>query len=252
MTEFPICKPGLVSAARNGSAIVLTLTRTAQANALSPDLIDALAHTLDFLEDDPSETLIFVGEGKGFCSGFDLSTLDNETDATLLARFVQIEVLLQRIASYSKRTACLAHGFAYGAGADILIACDHRVATPDCRLAFPGRRFGIVLGTARLGTRLGSLAALNAITSDKPLSALSLEGAIQIATIDEWTSVYRQLAEPLACDAKTRADLLRCVRPQSNDESDLVALVRSASRPGLHQRLIDYRNATRRRTAKPS
>lgn len=234
----------------NGDICRLTLNRPERGNALASDMVEALLDALDAAEPEPCGTLLFEGAGKGFCGGFDLGGLERETDASLLARFVRIEMMLQRIATFPKRTVVYAQGFAFGAGADLLAACDIRLAAPDCLVSFPGARFGIVLGTQRLSTRLGAEAARALIEAPGPVRAAEagqlLSGLVAPA---DWPDFQSQTLAPTGVDTATRTALLPRLRPVMNADADLAALVRSAARPGLAARLVIYA-ATRRAAGK--
>lgn len=76
----------------------LILNRPRQGNALDVALVFALELALDEAQACGAELLTISGAGKHFCTGFDLSNLEAETDDSLLARFTRIELLLQRLA----------------------------------------------------------------------------------------------------------------------------------------------------------
>ena len=84
--------PGLI-AAQDADLLTLTLDRPGNANALSPDLVEALIETLAAARD--VRLCVLRGEGKHFCAGFDLSDLEDLSDGDLLWRFLRIETLLQ-------------------------------------------------------------------------------------------------------------------------------------------------------------
>ena len=97
---------------------------------------------------------------KNFSAGFDFSsTAETATEGELLRRFVRIEQLLQAIWHAPFATMALAHGLNFGAGADLFVACDVRVAAPGTTFRMPGLRFGLQLGTRRLAQRIGNDAA---------------------------------------------------------------------------------------------
>ncbi len=52
-------------------------------------------------------------------------------------------------------TIAVVRGAAFGAGADLVASCDYRLGTPASRFAFPGNRFGVVLGTRQLASVVG-------------------------------------------------------------------------------------------------
>ena len=45
------------------------------------------------------------------------------------------------------RTICIASGRTWGAGANLLVACDERLAVDGASFRFPGPAFGVVLGS---------------------------------------------------------------------------------------------------------
>src|ERR1700753_3516017 len=123
--------------ASTGDCITLTLNRPQQHNALDAVLVEALHEALDGIDSGSIKMLVLRGAGPSFCSGFDVSNLEAETDGSLLLRFVRIEQLLQRIFRLPLQTVAQAHGRTFGAGADLFCACEHRFATPDATFRFP-------------------------------------------------------------------------------------------------------------------
>ena len=240
----------------------LTLSRSNRGNALSAELIDALLLAMEQACADPSvHTLAFLGDGKHFCTGFDLSDLATQTEGDLLLRFVRVEALLDAVWRAPVRTVALASGRTWGAGADLFAACDLRLLTEDATFRFPGAGFGLVLGTRRLAERVGADHARAWVSDGR--------------TIDAPTALARGLAHtltdplPLAPEAREAAVLERCGVAPAVDrvtlaalrmagrsgggpggdalaDTDLAALVRSAARPGLKDRIIAYRERSTR------
>ena len=78
-----------------GRVVELRLARSQAGNAFDSQIVEDLLHELDRIDAHACDTIVFRGEGKGFCGGLDLSEMETETDATFLARLVRIELLLQ-------------------------------------------------------------------------------------------------------------------------------------------------------------
>lgn len=233
-----------VTLTREGEAAVLTIDRGGRGNALDAALVEALHDALDAADGAPA--LIVTARGKGFCGGFDLGGLEAETDATLLHRFVRIEMLLQRLARFPAPTTALAHGFAFGAGADIFAACDRRIAAPGCRFSFPGARFGIVLGTARLSARAGAETARRLLESPGAVPAEQAQGLVtEIVPDADWPALRAELARAHPADPSVRGEILARSRPPEDFDAALAALTRSAARSGLAERLRAYAAAAR-------
>ena len=226
-----------------GRVLELTLNRPGAGNAFDDSLVEGLIAALDSIDGDACDTVVFRGNGKGFCGGLNLSGLVDETDASLLWRFVRIELLLQKVASLPQDTVALAHRFAFGAGADLFMACNRRIAAPGTKFSFPGVRFGIVLGTRRLAHRLGPEAArrMLAATAPIPLETAQEVGMVQETVPDEnWPALVTAVA---TASSSLDARMARLVAERFNpgkDDADMAALVPSAAEPGLKDRIAAY------------
>ncbi|MFF5989418.1 enoyl-CoA hydratase/isomerase family protein [Prauserella flavalba] len=232
---------------RDGRSLTLTLNRPAKRNALSEALVEALIEAVRSAYDTPTDLVTFRGEGRTFSAGFDFGGLSETCDGELLRRFVRIEQLLQLIHSAPFDTLALVHGRVFGAAADLLCACDHRVGTAQSTFRLPGLAFGIVLGTRRLADRVGQAAARR-IQGDG--STLDAENARNLGLLTEivepgdWDKRQaRAVEEAGRIGAEARAAFHRALTPDHAD-ADLADLVRSASVPGLRQRIERFREGT--------
>lgn len=244
----------------------ITLERPSRGNSLSAELVETLlAHLTQCVTNPLIHTVVFAGAGRHFCTGFDLNGLEQSTDAELVHRLIRIETLLDAVWRAPVRTVAIAQGRVLGAGADLWVACDQRVLAPDATVRFPGAGFGIVLGTRRLGLRVGAERALQWTSSGTSIdSTLALQSGLAtwvVATTapapapqelapEGETHGWRlsQLAPPLNADRATYAALKAASRGGDSigisaaSDRDLAALVRSAARPGLKTRLLAYRD----------
>lgn len=226
-----------LQARREAGTLTLELARPERGNALGEALVEALlAQVRAALADDTVHTLVLRGQGRHFCTGLDLSDLQDATDAQWLHRLVRIETLLATIWTAPKRTVAIAHGRAWGAGADLFAACELRLAQPGTTFRFPGARFGIVLGTRRLAARIGEVRARRLVTEGGELDAAQ---ALQWGLADG--DGDGALPEPVV-DAATAAAIRAATRAgeEAALAADLAALVRSAAEPGLRARIAAY------------
>ena len=215
---------------------LLRMQRPERGNALGPMLVeDLISAASEAFANAAVHTLVLQGEGRHFCTGFDLSDLATLSDADLLLRLVRIETLLAMLWHAPIRTVAQAKGRTWGAGADLLVACEQRLVGSDTTLRFPGAQFGLVLGTRRLAERIGVDAA----------RALVLEGGEFDATQALALGLASRITDSLAlAPLRTSGDTGRAVRAASRSDlrdADLAALVRSAAVPGLQQRIAQYR-----------
>jgi enoyl-CoA hydratase/carnithine racemase len=233
----------LVTADRAGGVLTLTLRRPERGNALGADLVRALSAGVALADDPEVRLLVLRGEGRALCTGFDVGGIEAETDAGLLARFVDIELLLQAVRHAPVPSIALGHGRMFGAGADLFAACTWRIADPAARFAFPGARFGLVLGTRRLAAIVGEARALALTARGQGLdaeAALACNLATALLPQPEWDEAVAQAAAEVAkVDRATALALATAARPDTRD-ADLAALVRSAAAPGLRDRIAAY------------
>jgi len=223
----------------------LTLNRPERANALNAELVEALLDALSVAAGNGTRTLVLRAEGPNFCAGFDLSGNENETDAALGVRFIRIEQMLQTLAGAPFLTIACVQGAAFGAGADIVVACDRRFALPAARFRFPGYGFGVALGTRRLAAITGAAVAQDLLASGRTMpsgEALTCQLLTCVLDAKAMTADTDRLADSLAAlDPIAAVTLVTYARqPKSDQDADLAMLVRSIARPGLKARLRAY------------
>ena len=222
----------------------LTLNRPAKGNALSAAMVHELDAAFDEAIAEGARLIIIEGVGRHLCTGFDLSTLSEETDADLLLRFINLETLLRKVFDAPAVTLAIGQGRVFGAGADLFAACDHRIAPHGASFSFPGSAFGIVLGTARLAERIGRDRARQLLLAGETVAAeraLSDRLVTQVLSNDDLPAALDDIAGAAKrLDATTVASLYRAT-DRGNADAELAALCRSASRPGLKARIVAYR-----------
>lgn len=240
---------------RDGSCWTLAIDRPQAANALSADVVELLLAAVREAPTAGAEVLVLRGLGRNFSAGFDFSGIEQESDASLLRRFVRIEQLLQAVAGSRCLTIGLAHGASFGAGVDLLAACRWRVGDPAATFRMPGLAFCIVLGTRRFAATVGRERALAILEGAQAFDASAAHGMGFLRSVtaqDQWESVIRDGVETAArLPAASRAALAAALEP-GLDEASLADLILSAAEPGLQQRMLTYRiaqQASRQRLA---
>lgn len=237
---------------KDGALTRLVLQRPDVGNSLSNALVVDLSAAVDAGHADGTRMLVIEGSGANFCTGFDLSQLDSETDDSLLARFVRIELLLQKIHQAPFVTVALARGRATGAGADLFAACEQRWIVDSAKYSFPGAAFGIVLGTSRLSGLVGFARAREwvrtgaMVDADSALQAGLANRIIANGDLDAALASLEAAAQRL--DAATLAAIHGAsLKTQAADSAaDLYRLAVSAAQPGLRERIIQFRAASKR------
>jgi len=236
--------PGL-QVVRDAHVLQLTLDRPEKANALDASLVELLLAQVTAAADDGTRLLVLRANGRHFCAGFDFTGFESHSDGDLLLRFVRIEQLLQAVYAAPFATLALAKGRVLGAGADLFAACSTRIAAPGASFAFPGARFGLVLGTRRLAQRIGADAARRIVAGGQTVGeseAHRLGLVEEIAAAEAWSERIATLAQrSLLLDERTQATLHRLTAADTR-EADMAELVASAARPDLKARIRAYRS----------
>jgi 2-(1,2-epoxy-1,2-dihydrophenyl)acetyl-CoA isomerase len=119
---------------REGPVATLIMNRPQTKNALDPELVQALAAGLAEVVADPSvRAVVLTGAGDAFCSGADLRGALGDLDlgADLGPRIMQFHALIRAIVHAPKPFIAALRGPAVGFGADLALACDLRVLSPD-------------------------------------------------------------------------------------------------------------------------
>lgn len=132
--------------------VVLTLDDPDRRNAMSAEMTDAWAATIDELAGDASVRVVVVtGEGSAFCSGGITSWIAGEPDAEvdrLRSRMIAFYRAWLSIRKLEIPTIAAVNGPAVGAGLCLALACDLRYAASTATLGAPFVKLGINPGMA--------------------------------------------------------------------------------------------------------
>ncbi|HWS47296.1 MAG TPA: enoyl-CoA hydratase-related protein [Acidimicrobiia bacterium] len=126
-----------------------TIDRQERRNALNAELCDELRARLE--RDTGLRAFVITGAGSAFCSGADLVTrFAADGDAPTDTFRPAFERVLDAIVAFPAPVIAAVNGPAIGAGMQLAVACDLRVAALGARLAIPGGRLGIHLSARNI------------------------------------------------------------------------------------------------------
>lgn len=129
----------------NGNIAVVRLCRPSKRNALSDGLILTIR---DIFENLPKEVRAAVihGEGEHFCSGLDLSELQDRDAGEGVQHSRMWHAALDRVQFGSVPVVAALHGAVVGGGLELACACHIRVADDSTFFALPEGTRGIFVG----------------------------------------------------------------------------------------------------------
>jgi enoyl-CoA hydratase len=115
---------------RHGRVAVITVSDPARRNAMALDLAEDLVAALAEAEaDDGVGAVVIAGQEPGFCAGADLSQLGASKEDGLR----RIYAGFLAVADCTLPTIAAVNGAAVGAGMNLALACDVRIAGPRAR-----------------------------------------------------------------------------------------------------------------------
>ena len=195
-----------VEAEREGDVVVLTLNRPERLNAVHLAMRDELWTYLCLLRDDPSvRVAILRGTGdRAFSAGADITDFGT-TASVLEARDARVgRDLWGVMASLEIPLIAAIQGFAYGAGLEMSLYCDLRIADETAQFALPEVTLGYIPsagGTQTIGRHLPQSDAMRLVTTGEPMDAQWAyeRGLVQrVVPPGELMTTARALAERLA------------------------------------------------------
>jgi enoyl-CoA hydratase/carnithine racemase len=240
--DASLLERGGVSLAVEGERATVTLNRPESLNAQRPSTWDALAAIGAGL--DPAVRVVVLrGAGRAFSAGLDRGMLSpggiageagfQEITAGSDAEGAAVIENMQRgftwLADPARVTIAAVHGHAIGAGFQLALACDIRIATEDVRFRMAEPSLGLVpdlTGTLHLVRAVGYSRAVEIVLTARQVGA---EEALRIGLVNTVvpgdqldvavdTLVAGLLAVPAGAAAESLALLARAADPTTLDE----------------------------------
>jgi enoyl-CoA hydratase/carnithine racemase len=132
------------------------MNRPEKLNALDPAQWEALAEAIDVLKTKADlRVVVLSGEGKAFCAGLDLMSMQGDRDAGVSSAGGGLSLRTKGITNNAQYVAwgwrelpvpviAAVHGVAFGAGSQIMAGADIRIIHPETRVAIMEMKWGLV------------------------------------------------------------------------------------------------------------
>lgn len=222
VTEF---SAGAVLLERDGGVARIRLNTPEKRNALSDAVTSGLIDALREIEGSDARCVVVEGEGPAFCAGGDIEAMveryerDAPADEVVRRVIQQVGRCIQRLVECPLPTIAKVDGPAFGAGANVAIACDIQLLSENAKLGFGFRQVGLAVdsGTSYLLPRLvGENVAKELVFTGELLGAeeaadLGLANHVYAAeTFEEEAEAFvSQVAEGPTVALRTSKRLLR-------------------------------------------
>ncbi|MDF1856240.1 crotonase/enoyl-CoA hydratase family protein [Pseudooceanicola sp.] len=133
----------------------VTLTRGDKMNAVDPEMKSAVVEAGESLLDrDDVRVVVLSGEGRAFCAGLDVSSFGEMSKGSIdpvrrmMVRTHGLSNISQRFSTVWRDlpmpVIAAVHGVAYGAGCQLALGADIRIAAPDARLSIMEMKWGLI------------------------------------------------------------------------------------------------------------
>lgn len=211
-------EPVLISVER--CVATLTMNRPASLNALDEGLRSGLVEKLDHVSRDPSvRVVVLTGAGRGFCAGGDIKKMvelkKNHHSVAFRAFLEGGSELVRGIRSLPKPVVACVNGPAAGAGMNLALACDLRIASDQATFAEAFVRIGLHPdwgGTFFLPRMVGTGRALEMFFLGETISAAEagrLGLVNQVVPHGQLNEETRKLAERLVAAPALPVSLMK-------------------------------------------
>ncbi|MFT6677018.1 MAG: enoyl-CoA hydratase/carnithine racemase [Sulfitobacter sp.] len=178
------------------------LSRADKMNAVDQDMIDGIIAAGTEIAASNARVVVLSGEGKAFCAGIDISGLSGmigkDPVALMMPRthgegttnqWQEVSMIWARLGI---PVIAAIHGVCFGAGMQIALGADIRIAAPEAKFAVMEMKWGIV-------PDMGGMVLLPKLVRSDVLRLLTYTALpIDAAQAETWGLITRIAADPLA------------------------------------------------------
>jgi enoyl-CoA hydratase/carnithine racemase len=193
----------LVETSVEGAVALCRLNRPDARNALSPELMEELAASVEgFDSDHEVRCIVIAGSDEAFAAGADIASLAERTMQEALTH--PSSAFWGRMAACRTPLVAAVSGWALGGGCELALICDLIVASETAQFGQPEITLGIIPGgggTQRLARVIGKQRAMELVLTGRRFSAAEGRdmGLVnEVAAETDWLDRAMELAQRVA------------------------------------------------------
>lgn len=242
---------------QEGNIVLLTLDDPSSRNALSPEIIGALVEAVDRINGDLSVSCVIVtGAGTAFSSGGNVKDMRDRTGYAVggpadIRRSMQRRFQRIPVALYELEVPSIAavNGPAMGAGCDLSLMCDIRIASTSAGFSETFIRLGAISGDGGAWFLPRVVGRSNAYRMAFTGEIISAERALAMGLVSEVVAPEAllptaiELANKIAVHPVQSLRLTKRLFRESAENSLSSSLELAAAMQGLAQHTDDHREA---------
>jgi enoyl-CoA hydratase/carnithine racemase len=199
-----------ITVERNDAVATITLNRPDKLNAFSGTMREDLLAALREAQSDAScRVVVLTGAGRAFCSGGDveyMSGLQQRADVEAFRKLLDAgREIVTQIATMAKPVIAAINGVAAGAGCNLALTCDYRIASDGAKLSESFVRIGLHPdwgGTWLLPRLVGRSRAMEIMMTGRMVDAAE---AVAIGMVDRVVPAAELLPETMKLAAALAA-----------------------------------------------
>ncbi|MBW2345510.1 MAG: enoyl-CoA hydratase/isomerase family protein [Deltaproteobacteria bacterium] len=175
----------LVEYSVEGSVSIMIISNPPM-NPMTKDVWEQFDQTLDELDSrkDEIRVLVITGKGKAFVAGADIKSFPQLTQEAARSRLKIAKPRYIKLEQFERPVICAINGYCLGAGLELAMCCDIRIASSKAQLGQPEINVGLIPGgggTQRLPRLVGPGIAKEMIFTGNFISA---EKALSIGLVN--------------------------------------------------------------------
>jgi 2-(1,2-epoxy-1,2-dihydrophenyl)acetyl-CoA isomerase len=190
---------------------VITLSKPERLNAVDPEMRAEIGKCVGkAAADDTVRVLVITGDGKAFCAGGDVKTMEGRLEKSIVERRESLRAsnrVIQSIRELDKPVIAAINGDAVGAGCNLALACDVRLASDNARFGEVFVKRGLHPdwgGIYNLTRLVGTAKACELIFTGDLIDAdeaLRIGMVNRVIPADEFEAAWKEFARKIAENA---------------------------------------------------